>query len=179
MLVLTIVFLVGLYIVKIFFPQEFVMAIENPTLISIGDYIDNNKWAYYLANGITAFITYWLYCCAVCGKKYLKWYECLFILIPIVSIRVIELWDINIAVAINWTSFAFLPALMKGSNLKNCAIVFTCHTLLQCISLTIRNFSLYLTTINYITTFIFGIESFLWLILFYIIFNYKNKKEIE
>lgn len=42
MLVLSMSFLMGLYILKIFFPQEFVMSIENDRLMLIGNYIDNH-----------------------------------------------------------------------------------------------------------------------------------------
>ena len=48
MIALVIVFLLACYILKIFFPEQFVMSIENEKLIAIGNYIDNNAWAYYI-----------------------------------------------------------------------------------------------------------------------------------
>ena len=64
MLILSISFLLGLYVFKIFFPQEFMMSIQNERIIAIGTFIDNNKLIYYICCGMTSFLTYWLYCCA-------------------------------------------------------------------------------------------------------------------
>ena len=85
-----------------------------------------------------------------------------------------DFYDCTISTAISMCSFMFLPALMKG-NLTQTAIVYTTHTMCQALSLRIRSLPIYLTNVNFITMFIFGIESYLWLILFYIIFNYKKE----
>ena len=75
MLTLSVIFLVGLYVFKIFFPQEFMMSIQSEKIIAIGTFIDSHEWLYYLCCGLTSFLTYWLYCCACSGRLYLKWYE--------------------------------------------------------------------------------------------------------
>lgn len=177
MLVLSIVFLVGMYVLKIFFPQEFVLAVENERIIAIGTFIDSHEWLYYVCCGITAFITYYLYCCACARKLYLKWNEVIYILITIVLIRVISLYvNDAISLVINWTSFAFLPALCKGE-MKVCGIIFATHSLMQVLSLNIRNLTIYFTNnLNVITTILMTIECYFWLLLFYIIFNYKKKE---
>lgn len=177
MLALVISFLVGIYVLKIFFPEEFMMTIQNENLIKVGTYIDNHKWLYYILSGITAFITYWLYCCACSGRKWLKWYECLIIVATIVIIRLCGLYvDTTLRTAISYASFAFLPAIMKG-DIKKCGLVYTTHMVCQALSLEIRSLSIYLTNVNFITSLCFGVECYFWLLLFYIIFNY-NKKEI-
>lgn len=175
MLTLSVIFLVGLYVFKIFFPQEFMMSIQSEKIIAIGTFIDSHEWLYYLCCGLTSFLTYWLYCCACSGRLYLKWYEVLEIVGVIVICRAVNFYDTTIATAISLCSFLFLPAIMKG-NLKNTAIIYTTHTICQALSLGIRSLPIYLTSVNFITMFIFGIESYLWLILFYIIFNYKKEK---
>ena len=176
MIVLVAVFLVSLYVLKIFFPQQFVMALSNDTIKSVGDYIDNHTWLLYLCSGITAFITYWLYCCACCGRKWLKWYECLEILGVIVIVRVVSLFDNNISTAIQFSSFIFLPALMKG-NLKNMAIVATIHYLAQTLSLGIRNLPIFLTTTNFATILLMTFECYFWLLLNYLLFSFEFKKK--
>lgn len=176
MLVLTITFLVGLYVLKIFFPNEFVMVIENEKLIVVGEFIDSHIILYYICCAITAFITYYLYCCACCGRIKLKWYEILEIIAVIVVVRLISLFDASLSNAIQLSSFLFLPYLMKGK-LKNSAITYTIHCVAQALSLSIRNLPLYLTNVNFITTLLFGIESYLWLVLLCIIFNYRKKEE--
>lgn len=177
MLVLTMVFLVGLYVAKIFFPAEFMMSIQSENAIKLGSFIDNRQWLFYIFLGITAFITYWLFLCACSHRYFLKWYECLYIVATVIVNRLVYLYvDANaLTTAISMASFWFLPALTKGKT-KTTAIVFTVHILAQALSLNIRSLPMYLTTVNSITTFCLGFESYLWLILFYIIFNY-NKKE--
>jgi hypothetical protein len=177
MLTLCIVFLAGLYIAKIFFPQEFMMSIQNERIVKIGTYIDNNKWLYYICCGITSYLTYYLYCCACSHRLTLKWEEHLMIFGVVVLSRAVNFYDENLATALSVTSFLFLPALMNGY-LKTSAIVYTIHGFAQVLSLGIRNLPMYLHSINFITTFCFGIECYLWLALSYIIFNYK-KKEVE
>ena len=174
MLTLCIVFLVGLYIAKIFFPKEFMMSIQNERIVKIGTYIDNHKWLYYICCGITAYATYYLYCCACSGRIKLNWFEFLEILGVVVAIRLISFYDDTLATAIELASFLFLPYLLKGK-LKNCAIVFTTHTISQGLSLSIRNLPIYLHSVNFVTMFCFGIECYLWLVLTCIVFNYKEK----
>ena len=128
MLILSVVFLVSQYVFKIFFPQEFMMSIQNERIIQIGEFIDSHKWIYIICCGLTSFLTYWLYCCACSGRLYLKWYELLEIIVVVAICRVVDLYDTNMAIIISWCSFMFLPALM-GGELKRCAIVFTTHSI--------------------------------------------------
>lgn len=176
MLVLSIVFLVGMYVLKIFFPQEFMMTIQNERLIIIGTFIDNHKWLYYICCGVTAFITYYLYCCAVSHRLRLKWYEVLYIIGTIVIVRLISFYDSSWSI-VSWISFAFLPALCKG-DMKTCGLVFSVHAISQGLSIGIRNLPIYFTNnLNFVTTMLVGFESYLWLLLMYIIFNYKKKEK--
>ena len=178
MIILVAVFLTALYVLKIFFPQQFVMAVSSEGIKAVGQFVDDRIWLRYICAGITSFITYWLYCCACSNRYYLKWYECLYILGYVIINRVVNCFDTNIGTALSLCSFVLLPFLTK-CQLKNCAIVYTFHVIAQSLSLTIRNLVAYLTTANYVTVLLLGIESYLWLTLFYFIFNQKNnKKEI-
>ena len=175
MLSLCIAFLAGLYIAKIFFPQEFMMSIQNERIIKIGTYIDTHKWLYYICCGVTAFVTYYLYCCASSGRLKLKLFEIIEIVGVVISIRLISFYDDTLATAIEMASFLFLPFLLNGK-LKNCAIAYTIHVISQALSLSIRNLPIYLHSINFVTMFCFGIESYLWLVLTMAIFSYKKEK---
>ena len=175
MLVLTISFLVGLYVLKIFFPQEFMMSIQNEQLIVIGSFIDNHVWLRYICAFATSFITYWLFMCACKRKLYLNWKEILVVIAFIVGIRLISLWDNNIATHISISSFFLIPLICK-LDLRIATISYSIHGLSQILSLSIRNLPLYLVSVNYLTTLILGIESYLWLLLLYIIFNYKRSE---
>ena len=175
MLVLTISFLVSFYVLKIFFPQEFVMSIQNEQLIKIGTFIDTHKWAYYICSGFTSFVIYWLFLCGCKGKLHLSWKECLAILISIILSFVIKLYDVNITSHIRIISFFIIP-MMFNMDLKRATIIYSFHGLAQILSLGIRNLPMYLTCVNSIISICITFECYLWLLLFYIIFNYKKKE---
>lgn len=175
MLALSICFLVGMYILKMFLPEQFILAIQNGRIIEIGTYIDTHLWLRFICYIITSFITYWLFCCACCHRLTLKWYECLYILAVIALVAIFRVFDTNISTHISISSFIILPAVMKG-DLKTTAIIYFIHGLSQCLMLKIRNLPMYLTSVNYLTVFFVGIETYLWLMLFYIICNYKKER---
>ena len=175
MLVLTISFLVSLYVLKIFFPQEFMMGIQNKNLIKIGAFIDEHKWLGHICTLVPAFITYWLFMYACKGGLYLNWKEIIVILISIIVIRAIGYYDYNLRTHISICSFFVIPLIFKH-DLGKATIVYGIHGLAQVLSLTIRSLPMYLININFMTSFMMTIECYLWLILFYIIFNYKRKE---
>ena len=176
MVVLMSVFIVACYVLKFFFPQQFVLAIENPTLISIGEYINNHAWADYLFGITTAFITYWLYLCAVCHRWYLKWWQCVVVLGVIGASIGLTYLDINLYSAFSIISFIVLPALF-GGDIKTLAIAFSIHTINQNFTLSIRNLLAYVTVFNNLNVMLLSIDMYLWLILLYFCGNYKSKKQ--
>lgn len=176
MIALVVIFLTGLYVLKIFMPEQFVLSVENEIIITIGTYIDNNAWAYYLFGILTSFITYWLYLCAVCRRWHLKWYEILTVLVVIGGSIGLSLWDTNVYSSYSVITFIVLPLLFK-SDLKTVAVVFSIHSLSQTMSLTIRNLPMYITTYTSLNIFLLSIDMYLWLLLFYIYFNYKKESQ--
>lgn len=175
MLVLTVVFLCFLYIAKIFFPQDFVMCIENERLIQIGNFIDGHRLIYYIFCGITAFVTYYLYCCACCHKKKLNTKECLLIILSIIIVRLVSFYDNNMWSHFSISSFILLPILMKG-DFKTTGIVYFTHGISQMLSLSIRDLPMYLSTNNAITILLLSIDMYFWLLLMYFVFNYKKEE---
>ena len=170
------VLLVGMYIIKIFFPEQFMMVVQNETILKVGAFVDSHIWLQYITYGITAFITYWLYCCAVSKRFYLKWYECLIILGFVVINRVINCFDTTLGTAVSLCSFLVLPALTKGG-LKESAIVCSFHVIAQALSLTIRSLPIYLTHANSVTIFLMTADCYLWLLLFYVLLNFLKRGE--
>ena len=175
MIVLVIVFLISLYILKIFFPEQFVMSIENEKLIAIGNYIDNNAWAYYLFGIATSFLTYWLYLCAVCRRWYLNWWQSLIVIIVIGLSIGFSFIDVNLCSALSYTSFIFLPFVF-GAKLKPVAIVYTIHIFAQFLTTSIRNLPVYIQYFNSLIFAFLTFECYLWLLLFYVYYNYKKEK---
>lgn len=174
MIALVIVFLVSLYVLKIFFPEQFVMSVENEIIVAIGNYIDSNAWAYYLFGIFTSFLTYWLYLCAVCRKWYLNWWECLSVFAVIGASIGLTFVDVNLCSALSYSSFVLLPLIFKAE-LKPVAIVFTIHIFAQFLTTSIRNLPVYMVDVNSLTLFITNFECLFWLLLFYIYYNCKEK----
>lgn len=174
MLILIVSFLIAMYVLKFFFPQEFIMAIENEKIINIGNYIDSHAWAYYLFGIFTSFITYSLYCCAVCRRMVLKWWEYLIILITIGASIGFSFIDSEIVLYIGIVSFIILPCIFKAK-LREVAIVYPIHSLAQILTLKIRNLPIYIQYHNSLFFALLTFECYLWLILFYIILNLKKE----
>lgn len=175
MLALVVIFLSALYILKCFFPEQFVMVIENDKLILIGSFVDAHLWLHIILACITSFITYWLYLCAVLHKWYLNWKELTMVLIAIAITQVLysfnETYTIANGVAI--MSMLVIPCLSQAT-LKDVCIVYSVHSMAQLLSTSIRSLPLLLTNINYATILLMGVESYFWLLLFYLYFNIKK-----
>lgn len=175
MIALVVVFLVACYILKIFFPQQFVMSVENDTIINIGNYIDSHKWLYYIFGSCTSFLTYWLYCCACCRRWRLNWWQCLVILGVVAASLLLTFVDVNLTAILNYTSFVFLPYIFK-SDLKAVCICYTIHVTNQFLTTSIRNILAYISVFNTLNIMILSIDMFLWLGLLYLLFNFKKKE---
>ena len=176
MLILSICLLIGMYVAKIFFPEEFVFLIENERIFAIGEYIDNHAWAYYLLGICTSFLTYWLYLCAVCKKRYLNLKESLIVLVIIgISIGASFIGE-NFSTYMSIYPMIVLPFIMKA-RLREVAIVYPIHGLAQIFSLEIRQLPMYVQYSNTLSFTLLTFECYFWLLLFYIIFNYKKREE--
>ena len=173
MIALVMVFLLALYVLKIFFPEEFVMVIENERLVIIGNYIDANLWLYITIACITNFITYWLYLCAVNRKWYLNWKEIVAVLCVIALTQGLYEIDPMLSSTISTIAMLCLPLLGKAQ-LKDVAVVFAFDYMSLTLSTLIRNLPALLTNVNFMTVFLMTIESYFWLLLFYLYFNFKK-----
>lgn len=177
MLVLVGVFLVLMYALKFYFPQEFVFAVENENIVLIGEFIDSREWLYTICCVITSSITYYLYICASSHRLKLKLYEILIIIATSLCIRLVGKYiDADLRTILSMCSFFILPAIM-GADLKTLSIVYTVHSIAQYFTLKIRNLPLFFGNVPTFVSMIFmTFECYLWLVLMFIIFNYKKEK---
>lgn len=186
MLVLTITFLVGLYILKIFFPNESVMVIENERLIAIGEFIDSHIAIDFILGVILGIIFDYLYFGAVCRKLKLNFKLILIIIVyniiynslyTFLPANIISEYS-SIFVIASTIYMILLPTLFT-KELLPLSITYTINSISQLLSLSIRNLNILLTTSNFMTMFLMTIETYLWLVLCLIIFNYKEKENKE
>ena len=173
MLALVVIFLVGLYILKIFIPDKFVMVIENEKLVEIGNYIDSHQWAYYLFGIVTSFITYWLYFCATIKKWYLNWWQILVVFAIIGGSIGLDFYNPVFAGVFTIVAMVIVPVIFKADG-RYTLVVFGTHYLAQALTLEIRNLPIYLTSVNSMIFTLLTLEVYFWLLLFYI---YPHIKE--
>lgn len=173
LLVLTILYLAVWYVLKFFFPEQFVLQISNPNLIKIGNYVDSNVILKHLCPAITSFATYYLYLGATLKQKKLNWKHIVTILIVIGLSIIVNISQFGILSYYHIFAMIILPAIFNG-NSKNIAIVFSAHLLCQYLSLSIRNISSMMMCINSVLVLVMALECYAWLFLFYLYFNYKE-----
>ena len=173
MIGLVIAFLVSDYILKFFFPEEFIMMIENERIVEIGAFIDARPWLLEICDIITAFITYWLYLCAVTQKTYLTFKESICVIAAIIISHIIYFIDPTLYAGVSVAFMIILPAI-SNARLRPVAIVFTIHSLAQKLATSIRGLPALLTNVNYATVFLMILECYFWLLLFYLIYNIKE-----
>ncbi|MEG2540383.1 MAG: hypothetical protein RSB59_01220, partial [Clostridia bacterium] len=133
MIILTVSFLFGMYLLKFFFPQEFLMTIENQQIISIGAFIDNHILAKVFCIYATAFVTYWLYLCAVCKKSKLNIKEIIIVLVAISFSIFFEFIYVDVLFIYSIITMIGLPLLFKAE-FKTTFVVFAVHSLSQFLS---------------------------------------------
>lgn len=175
MLSLTMAYLVGCYILKIFFPQEFVMVITNEKFLAFGSFVDNNKWLYHIITFITSFITYWLYSCAILEKKYLNLVEIILCIIAISITKISYMYISQYGMIVSILCMVIVPCIRKCKS-TNLALVLSIHLIAQALSLEIRNMPLRVDVSNFAVAFALTLECYFWLFLFYITLNYKSNK---
>ena len=173
---LTLGFLLAWYILKIFFPEQFVLQINNESLIKIGTFIDSNVILSYICGAFTSYMMYWLYICAVCKKPKLTLKDSLIVIAIYVFGVFVELVDITLATYYSILAMIIYPAFLKAE-LKNVALVLSFHIIAQCLSLSIRGLSAMILSVNFMSLFVMTLECYFWLFLFYLLFNHYDKKE--
>lgn len=174
MIGLVCVFLLACYILKIFFPQQFVMVIQNQAIVKAGNYVDEHLWLTIMLACITSFLTYFLYTCAVTHKWCINWKELIAILVIVGAVQGLYEWDATLAGGVSLIGFFIIPMISKPS-VRDVAVVFSVHYMAQLLSTLIRGLPHLLTQVNYATIFLMMIEGYFWLLLFYFYFNYKRR----
>lgn len=176
------VILVGLYIIKLIFPDFIIGVAETPTIVEIGEYIDNNIWAYYLFNFITSFIILYFYCCACCRVKFLNGLDILFVIMAIALSYLIEICLPSFSFVYNNIMYIALPLVLVATHktkdfgvFYSTATCFIVTSVAQVLSLYIRDISTLVSYPNSATYFILLIDAYIWNILLYCFYNFKRR----
>lgn len=182
-LIICAVLLVAIYALKLIVPDFVVGVAEVDAVVKFGEYVDTHEWAFYLFGFITSFATYYFYCCASCRKKYLGWRDVCIISLVTIILFVVERFALQWYFVLNITSLIVCPALIcsldKKTDIKylySTAICFAFENIAEVGSLMIRDLEFQISHPNIATYTILSIDGFIWLVLLY---NYYNFKEIK
>lgn len=186
MIALVVIFLVALYVLKIFFPEEFVMAMQNDAFITIGNYIDTHKWSAILFGFIIGFVGDYLYFGAVCRQKKLHWSLLIIMIIYGVGFELFYnlaspntiVKSTNVLVGVQSCYMILIPILYT-KELMPLSVTYCVTSIAQLLSLNIRNLAMLITNANSIVNIAMCFESYLWLILLFCLFNYNKKEKIN
>lgn len=183
MVVLVVAFLLGMYILKFFFPEHFLFAIENDTIIEIGNYIDSHAWAAAIFYFVIGVIFDWLYFGSVCQKLIPKTALAIIIVICNLAYSLYSALAPNDVVQNNAlfvsaisTCYMLLMPIFFNKNVNALSITYCVNYFSQALSLAIRSIALNTANLNALTTVLLSFDNYLWLALCFIVFNYKRKE---
>ena len=171
-----------LYLAKIIFPSFVVGVAEMPSIVKFGTFVDSHWWSYHAFNFVISFITAYFYCCACCRKKKLNKKDVLTVIVGLLILILFELFLPQYYYGANMTILFALPTVMiylaKQTEIKylySTFITFSVHFLAQMLSAEIRDISNMISYPNSATFFVLLIDGFIWLVLLYNYFNYKER----
>ena len=106
----------------------------------------------------------------------LHWKEIVVVAVTITITHVLYEFDQNLYSALSVIAMLIIPLIFKAE-FKPVVIVFSTHCLSQKLSLSIRSLPALLTNVNFASIFLLTFECYLWLLLFYLYYNYKEDKQ--
>jgi hypothetical protein len=152
------------------------MQITNEKFVFIGNFVDSHTLLKMACTFLTSFLTYFLYICAVCERKTINIKQTIIIVLVIIGSIIVEKFAINFLTIYSICSMFGLP-LIFNADFKKTYIVFSVHGISQVLSLGIRGFAENIYTFNFAIGFLMTLECYLWLALFYVLFNFYKEKE--
>lgn len=166
--------ILGIYILKIFFPNLVIETAQVDSITRIGHYIDTHKWAWYIASFFLSFFVCYFTFCACCRKKALTIKETVITIVAIILLYIVKEFLPNQYTSLNISIMVFLPMLFKG-DFKATAICFISTNFLQTITGEIRNIMAMISDFNFATLLIVMIDYYIFIFLLYCLFNYKKE----
>lgn len=183
-LILCGVLLISFYIAKIFFPQFIIGIAETERIVKFGTAVQSNKWYLHLFNFVVGYIHGYIFCCACCRSYKLRWKGNLIFLASCVLLRLVSEFYPQHYTTINYVNFIFTPFIvcianknLSGKTFISTVVCFTVDLMFQVFSMIVRNLPALSANPNVVTYSILLIDMFIWRILLYLFFNFKNKNK--
>lgn len=180
------IILVAFYVLKIFFPEIIVGVAEIPQLVEIGNFIQSSKILLHLFNITTGYINSYLFSCACCRVYKLNWKGNVVLLVSLLLLSLVMEFYPQHYSSINFVVLIAVPFLIAYINkciskeiFASTVICFCLDILFQVFSLVIRDLTVMTVYPNIVTILVLLIDVYIWRVLLYLFYNYKNKKEID
>lgn len=176
MLALCIVYIIGFYVLKFIFPEYLLLTITDPNVLTFGKFIESSKIIYYVAQGLSTFISLYLFSCASCARFKIKWYELIYLIVGSVLTNLVLYVAPELYTHTSISIMLIMAMLFKG-NLAYTVVSFTLHGFLSQFLFSIRGFETIVMSVNTASAIILTIEGWVWLVLLGLIFYLKEKKD--
>lgn len=170
-------FLIAFAILKIWFADEFAIAITNQHILSTGSFIDARPWLQQIIAWLTTFITYHFYLCACCMKWWLSLKQYILVAVITALTNTLKYYvnDSNVTLIVNITIMVLLPYMFKA-DYGTFVIILLAHYMGQILITVIRGEALNEMTYNSINIIIMMADAYVWLLLYYLYSNlYKER----
>lgn len=168
-------YLIAFYIIKFAFPEWLLLQVTHPAIVRVGQFFQSSIWLMKSFQIFTTFVTFYLFVCAARGKFSLTLYEALYILAASVINKVVTIYLVEYAVHTS-TSLMFLLVVLCKGKIQYAVPSFVVYGYATQMMLKIRGFATILKTFSVATGTILGIEAWVWLFVFTLIFKMKEDK---
>lgn len=173
--------LVGLYLLKLIFPEWVVGVAQYAPIVKFGEFVDSHWWAYYPFTFATSYFGGYFYLCACCRKRKLLLKDNIILAVEIIAFNVIAAIVPDLAFTANVLLMLAMPVVVcytdKCTDVKclySIVSTLTIHLVAQILSLSIRDISTIVVFPNIATLTVLLIDGYIWLILLYCYYNYKE-----
>lgn len=176
LLILIIVYLSAFYVIKFIYPQFLLEQLVDPNVLKLGTFVESNIYVLYAFRIITTFITFYLFVCASSGRFRLRLREFIFIIIvSIISIVVTRF--LPTLMTHTSTSLMLLLVLICRGKKEYFIPVFIVHGYLSQFTFAIKGFETIIMNINAVNGIMLGIEGWVWLFIFSLVFYLKENRK--
>lgn len=175
LLVLSIIYMIGFYIIKFIFPEYLILAITDPNILNFGKFVESSAIYLNIYYFLSTFVTFYLFASASKGSFKMKWYELLTIMVCVIVNNVVSDYLPELMVHTSTSLMLFVAWICKGK-LKYTAPAFIIHGYLSQFLFSIRGFNEVIFKINIASGFVMSLECFMWLALCGLLFYLLEKR---
>lgn len=175
--------LITFYFLKLVCPQFIVGVAELPTIVKLGTFIDTHIWATHLFNVANGILVGYFFACACLRKTKLNPYEWGVLFGVNIILTLSMQFYPRFYSSLNYVGLLIIPFLCAviTNNLNkevfvSTVVCFCVDILSQIFSAIIRDVTLLSTKVNCATFTILLIDVYIWRVLLYFYFNYKEKE---